>query len=86
MRALGDALAAEFSPPPDLAQAALAWADLTASPQGYPCLAEDRLREILRRYLPTSVVHRAVSANLPTLLEANDLIERLLDAQKRHEP
>jgi hypothetical protein len=85
MRGLADRLFAEFSPPPDLAQAALTWADLTASPEGDPCLAKDRLREILSRYPAGSVVHQAVALNRPALLEANHLIEHMLDGQGRSE-
>jgi len=82
LRHLGAELAAEFPPPPDPAQAALAWADLTSSPMGERCLATDRLADILSRYPPESVVHRATSANRPDLLVDVLLIETKLDAAR----
>lgn len=68
LRHLGAELTAEFPQPPELAQAALTWADLTSSPTGESCSAEDRIAEILGRYAPESVVYRATCANLPNLL------------------
>jgi len=75
LRDLETPLVAEFPAPPALAQAALAWADLTSSPTGGCCSATDRLVEIQRRYSPDSVVHRSITANLPRLLEDAALIE-----------
>lgn len=75
LRHLAAELAVEFPAPPGLAQAALAWADLTSSPVGECCVAEDRIAEILSRYAPESVVHRATSANLPDLLMDVRIIE-----------
>jgi hypothetical protein len=75
LRDLSVVLAAEFPAPPELAQAALAWADLTSSPTGDCCEAADRLAEIQDRYPPGSVVSRAISANLPSLLADVALIE-----------
>ena len=80
LRQLAAELAAEFPPPPDVAQAALAWSDLTSSPVGECCAAEDRIAEILSRYAPESVVHRATSANLQGLLMDVVLIETKIDA------
>lgn len=82
LRHLAAELAAEFPAPPELARAALAWADLTSSPVGECCLATDRLADILRRYPPESVVHRATSANLPDLLMDVLLIETKIDAAR----
>lgn len=82
LRHLAAELAAEFPPPPDTAQAALAWADLTSSPAGECCLAMHRVADILRRYPPESVVHKATSANLPDLLMDVLLIETKLDAAR----
>ena len=82
LRHLATELAAEFPPPPDVAQAALAWADLTSSPVGECCAAEDRVAEILSRYSPESVVHRATSANLQGLLMDVVLIETKIDAAR----
>ena len=79
LRDLGTSLAAEFPAPPELAQAALAWADLTSSPTGGCCNATDRLAEIQSRYSPGSVVHRSISANLPSLLaDVARIEERIL--------
>lgn len=75
LRDLETPLVAEFPAPPELAQTALAWADLTSSPTGGCCDATDRLAEIQRRYSPDSVVHRSITANLPRLLEDVALIE-----------
>lgn len=80
LRHLAAELAAEFPPPPDVVKAALAWADLTSSPAGELCAAEDRIAEILSRHAPESVVHRATSANLPDLLTDVLMIENLIDA------
>ena len=82
LRHLAAELVAEFPSPPELAQAALAWADLTSSPDGQCCLATDRVAEILSRYPPESVVHRATSANLPDLVMDVLLIETKLDATR----
>lgn len=82
LRHLTAELTTEFPPPPDVAQAALAWADLTSSPVGECCLATERVADILRRYPPESVVHRATSANLPDLLMDVLLIETKIDAAR----
>jgi hypothetical protein len=75
---LATELAAEFDPPPRLAAAALAWADLTSSPSGERWDADRRLAEILDRYLPGSIVHEATLESLPTLQAAINEIEDLL--------
>lgn len=80
MRNLVVELAAEFAPPPELAQAALAWADLTSSPAGELCTPEDRVAEVLSRYPAESVVHRATSLNLPDLLADVLLVETTINA------
>jgi hypothetical protein len=71
-------LAAEFDPPPRLAASALAWADLTSSPNGELWDAERRLAEILDRYPPGSIVHEATRRSLPRLRAAVTQIEDLL--------
>lgn len=71
-------LAAEFEPPPPLAASALAWADLTSSPNGERWDVERRLAEILDRYPAGSVVHEATRTSLPRLREAITRIEDLL--------
>lgn len=69
LRGLEDALIAEFAAPPAAAQAAMAWADLTSSPTGERWSPETRIGDILRRYGPESVVHRATLANEVELLQ-----------------
>lgn len=69
LRGLQDVLAAEFAAPPPAAQAALTWADLTSSPTGERCSPATRISDILRRYGPESIVHRATVANELELLE-----------------
>jgi len=75
---LDGALAAEFDRPPPLAAAALAWADLTSSPNGQRWDAERRLADILERYPAGSIVHDATLATLPALRRAVRTIEDLL--------
>jgi len=71
-------LAAEFDPPAPLAASALAWADLTSSPNGEQWDAERRLAEILERYPPGSSVHEATRAAVPRLRAVITQIEDLL--------
>jgi hypothetical protein len=71
-------LAREFYPPPTIAAAALAWADLTSSRTGQPSTVEERLADILRRYPSDSVVHRAISVASPMLRESAREIESRL--------
>ena len=68
MRGLHGVLADDFASPPSEPAAALAWADLTSSPAGERCSAEERLAEILGRYPPDSIVHRTVAASREALL------------------
>jgi hypothetical protein len=82
LRRLITPLEREFSPPPALAQSALAWADLTSSPTGECCTVGDRLEDIFRRYPPDSVVHRATNANLVDLLGDVHWIETRIDAMQ----
>lgn len=77
-RGLEDALIAEFAAPPPTAQAAMAWADLTSSPTGERWSPQSRIGDILRRYGPESVVHRATLANEVELLEdAQSVTDRM---------
>jgi hypothetical protein len=75
LRRLLGPLEAEFTRPPRPAADVLAWADLTSSPAGERWSPEERLAEILARYPPGSVVHRAVTASLPALLNAVTVVE-----------
>jgi hypothetical protein len=81
MRGLDEALRSEFELPPPLAQAALTWADLTASPTGARWSVESRLVDILSRYPTESVVHKATVAALVDLKSAAEQVERLLQAR-----
>ena len=75
MRGLHGVLADDFASPPSEPAAALAWADLTSSPVGERCSAEERLAEILGRYPPDSIVHRTVAASREALLSTAALID-----------
>lgn len=70
LRGLLPQLQGEFEPPGAMAQAALAWADLTSSPTGERCTAEERISEILVRYPAGSAVHQATTVNRSELLDA----------------
>ncbi|MEV7783710.1 phosphohydrolase [Kitasatospora sp. NPDC088351] len=65
--ALSLALAQFERPPADLLDA-ITFCDLTGGPDGELVDATSRLDEVLRRYAPDHVVHRAVSAARPALL------------------
>jgi hypothetical protein len=78
LRHLEHELAAEFSPPPELAQAILAWADLTSSPTGHACTPEDRIAEVLARYSSDSIVHQATRSNSSQLIADARLVETRL--------
>lgn len=82
LRGLGGALAEEFELPPYDAWAALAWADLTSSPAGECWEVEARVGEVLRRYPPGTVVHRAMSASRPALLAAAGRVGEQLRLQQ----
>jgi len=79
LRGLRPTLVDEFEPPPHDAWAALAWADLTSSPAGDCWAVEARVADVLRRYPPGSVVHRAMSASRGDLLAAAGSVGELLD-------
>ncbi|WP_082119958.1 HD domain-containing protein [Saccharothrix sp. ST-888] len=74
---LADALA-DFRPPPPPLLDAITFCDLTSAPDGSLVEAGPRLDEVLQRYGPDHVVHRAVSAARPTLLAMAERIERRL--------
>jgi hypothetical protein len=85
LRGLEELLVAEFSSPPAIAQAVLTWADLTSSPTGEQTSPAIRIDDILRRYGPGSLVHRATLANEVELLadarSVDDLVTALADAR-----
>jgi putative nucleotidyltransferase with HDIG domain len=69
LRGLGEILASEFSiggVEPFLV-AALTYCDMTTGPDGTPLEVEQRITEILSRYPPENVVHRAIERAAPTL-------------------
>jgi putative nucleotidyltransferase with HDIG domain len=61
---------AEFSVPDRTALDIVTYADLTTSPDGLPVTFAARVAEILQRYEPGNVVHRAVTASTPAFQEA----------------
>lgn len=66
---------------------ALTYADLTTGPDGVPLSVDERIAEILRRYGPDEVVHRAVSRSAPDLLaSAARVEERLARAARAGQP
>ena len=67
LHGLAAELVAEFDPPPRLAAAALAWADLTSSPTGERWDPDRRIADILDRYPPGSIVHQTIRSSRPTL-------------------
>jgi hypothetical protein len=84
LRGLGDELVREFVQPPGLPLAVLTWADLTSSPDGRRCTVTSRLNEIVRRYPPASVVHRAILEARPELLNVVSEVEsKLADGEAR---
>jgi hypothetical protein len=78
LRGLTDVLVSAFDPPPPVPLAALTWADMTSSPDGNRCSVDQRLAEILARYPPDSVVHRATVASAEDLRAAVRLIDDLI--------
>ena len=78
LRGLTPELEELFPPPPARAQAMLAWADLTSTPDGERCTAAERLVEILGRYPADSTVARATLANRDALLEDAAFVESAL--------
>jgi len=71
---------AVFPEPPSEVLDVLTFADMTTSPEGTPVSVEDRLVEILDRYEPSDVVHRAVSKSGSGLLAAVSRVQRRLAA------
>lgn len=71
---LSDALAGFRPPPPPLLDA-ITFCDLTSAPDGRVVEAGSRLEEVLKRYGPDHVVHRAVSAARPALLMMVERVE-----------
>lgn len=72
----------EFARPPDSVLAVLNWADLTSSPDGVECGAEDRLQRILDRYPPGSVVHEVTRASWSLLMADVAAVRAGLEAER----
>ncbi|TQN28332.1 putative nucleotidyltransferase with HDIG domain [Haloactinospora alba] len=74
-RGLLDELTSEFAlPRPDLLKA-LTYCDMTTGPDGKHLPVEQRLSEILERYEPEDLVHRAITRSKPDLLGAVRSVE-----------
>jgi HD superfamily phosphodiesterase len=69
-RGLADALARDFSPPPQELAEALTFCDMTTSPDGEHVHVERRLAEIHDRYGSGHLVSRSISRATPLILEA----------------
>jgi hypothetical protein len=81
-RGLGEVLAAEFplgGVDPFLV-AALTYCDMTTGPDGTPLKVGERITEILSRYGPDDVVHRAITQAAPILRRQTTEIAAALEA------
>lgn len=81
-RGLGEVLATEFpihGVDPFLL-AALTYCDMTTGPDGTPLEVEQRIAEILSRYGPDDVVHRAITQATPILCQQTAEIATALNA------
>jgi hypothetical protein len=81
-RGLGEVLAAEFplgGVDPFLV-AALTYCDMTTGPDGAPLGVDERITEILNRYDPEDVVHRAIARATPILCRQTAEVAAALDA------
>jgi HD domain-containing protein len=81
-RGLGEVLAAEFplgEVDPFLV-AALTYCDMTTGPDGTPLKVGERITEILSRYGPDDVVHRAITQAAPILRRQTAEIAAALEA------
>lgn len=77
-RGLADDLAREF-PPGDLTLGdALAYCDMTTTPNGHVVSVHDRLTEITQRYGPGSIVTRFIRKASPQLISSVDRTENRL--------
>jgi hypothetical protein len=81
-RGLGEVLAIEFplgEVDPFLV-AALTYCDMTTGPDGTPLKVDERITEILSRYGPEDVVHRAIAQATPILRRQAAQIATALEA------
>jgi HD domain len=82
VRGLGEVLAAEFplgEVDPFLV-AALTYCDMTTGPDGTPLGVDEWITEILSRYRPSDVVHRAITQAAPILYRQTAEIAAALGA------
>lgn len=79
-RGLGKALAEEFPAEHSATADALAYADLTTSPDGSKVTVEERIAEIYERYEPGHVVHEAIRTSEQQLIATVRRVEARLAA------
>jgi hypothetical protein len=71
---------ARFEPPPTGLEDAIAYCDLSTTPDGEEVSPTGRLEEVLARYGPDHVVYRAVSVARPFMLAS---VDRITDLQRK---
>lgn len=71
----------EFPRPPAFVVAVLTWADLTSSPDGVVCDAQERLQRILETHPAGSPVHEATRASWALLMEDVAAVRTALEAR-----
>ena len=81
-RGLGEPLVRFSRPDADLLDV-LTYVDMTIGPDGLPVVAAERVTEILARYAPDDMVHRAVSRSAPGLLRAVGRVEARLGVRRQ---
>ncbi|GAA4942864.1 HDIG domain-containing protein [Streptomonospora halophila] len=81
-RGMREELSNEFEFPPIELLNALTYSDMTTGPDGTHLPAERRLDEILERYAPGDLVHRAITRSRPDLVKAVRSVEALQDAHR----
>lgn len=75
-RGLRDDLNDEFDLPPEDLLDALTYSDMTTGPDGTRVTVEHRLSEILDRYGPDDLVHRAITRSSPALVGSVRAVEK----------
>lgn len=79
-RGLDDELAREFPSPESMLTDALAYCDMTTTPDGHVVSVHDRLSEIRERYGPQSIVTRFTHKAEPHLVSSVHRTTRLLES------
>ncbi|WP_232832273.1 HD domain-containing protein [Nocardiopsis sp. FIRDI 009] len=77
-RGMPGVLESEFAHPRQDLLEALTYSDMTTGPDGTHLSVERRLSEILERYAPDHLVHRAITRSSPTLTSAVRVVEQRL--------